>query len=68
MNTMRRASSPAICLKTTVMAFAFDGDRILLVLFGGGRIHGIQELSPLIAHIANDAAQSASGSRAHQKR
>ena len=41
---MRRASSPAICLKTTRLAVAFDGHDVLLVLFGGCDAHGVQNL------------------------
>ena len=32
--TMRRASNPAICLKTTVPALATHGNDVLLVLLG----------------------------------
>ena len=52
---MRRAISPAICLKITVRALAFYGDDVLLVFFRGIRAHGVEKFALLIAHIADHA-------------
>ena len=53
LNTIRRASNPAICLKRQRLPFAFHGHDVLLILLSRGRVHGIQELALLIAHVAN---------------
>jgi hypothetical protein len=50
LKTMRRASSPAICLKVTSTPLAAHRDNVLLVAVGRGRIHGVQILALLIAH------------------
>ena len=57
LNTMRRASSPAICLKVTSIPVASaHGYGILLVLLGRGGIHGVQILALLIVHTVEHAA------------
>ena len=51
---MRRASRPAICLKTTVWPSpSVHGDDILLIQLGRSLVHGVQVLAALVADIAH---------------